>query len=188
MPRKRKVAPARGGVKSFTTPQMLSYLKEHVRPSGECMIWAGPYEGPGMNHASIMWRRKRYSARRLLLTLSGVKLTAKDKVLCSCGDTLCMNPKHLSVGTISDVLKGTTKFRGRERGIAVAVGRAKKAKLPITEAESVLRMRAEGMTLREIGEKYGVTLSRVGHAIKTWERLGVDHWAVSIMKKTEKTI
>ncbi len=45
-------------------------------------------------------------------------------------------------------------------------------------AQEVLRLRADGWTLAQIGERYGVTLSAVGHAIQRWQAAGVMLWDV----------
>ena len=45
------------------------------------------------------------------------------------------------------------------------------ARLPMSEYETVMRLRGEGMIYREIGARYGVTAARVEQAIKRWARV-----------------
>ncbi|HMM72296.1 MAG TPA: helix-turn-helix domain-containing protein, partial [Rhodocyclaceae bacterium] len=51
-----------------------------------------------------------------------------------------------------------------------ALGRAKHAKLPITERRTVLRLLAEGATHKEIAARYGVHFTAVSKAGQSWER------------------
>lgn len=166
------------GRKPLSPEAMLSYLQEHVYVDGDCLLWAGyTHETAGPR---VMWRRQAWLARRLLVTLMGRTLSRRERVYDICGEARCMNPEHLRVGKHRDAMRQAAKEgafpSGARRSLMAALGRARKARLGIHDAPTVLQLRASGMTYRQIGERYGVTASAVGHAIAAWRRAGVAEW------------
>lgn len=169
---------ANSGSRSMTDAEMLAYLQEHVHAEGDCLVWAGPFCG-GTQQPKVMWRRKEYRARRLLLALSGVHVDGRI-VYSVCGEQRCMNRTHLRAGTRCDsnrqiALDGKT-MTGARRSLSSLLGHAKRARLSVHDAQDVLRMRAEGVTLDAIGKRYGVSVQAVSQAIKAWRRAGINEW------------
>lgn len=164
------------GSRSLTEPEMLAYLQSHVRADGECLVWAGPFCG-GTQQPKVMWRRKVYRARRLLLELLGVPVDGKT-VYCTCGESRCMNPAHLLAGTRAaanrQMARSGRTLSGARRSLASLLGHAKRARLSVHDANDVLRMRASGATLTQIGSRYGVTNQTVSQAIAAWRRAGIE--------------
>lgn len=168
------------GRQPLTPEQVLDYLRTHVYTDGECLLWAGPFTKQG--YPRIMWARTRYMARRLLLELTGRRIRNGEVVWATCGSPVCMTEAHLKISRRGDMVRAHAKqgrmLSGARRSLVVAMSRAPKAKLPITEARTVLELRAQGVTMGKIGERYGVTGGAVSHAIAAWRRAGVTEWTV----------
>lgn len=163
-----------GGRKVLSPAEMLAWLTENVRIDEDgCRIWAGTRTIE--NTPKVSWHRKEHSAKRLLLELLGRPPKRGHVTWSICGKPLCMNPDCVKSGTHKAAAshhKARGAYQsGAMRSLSSAIGRAKTAKLPITERAAVYRLRAQGLTLREIGERYGVRGSAVGHAIDTWRRI-----------------
>ena len=166
------------GCRSLSAAEMLAYLQENAHADGECLVWAGPFCG-GTRQPKVMWRRKEYRARRLLLALSGVRVDGRV-VYSVCGEQRCMNRAHLRAGTRADsnrqiALDGKA-MSGARRSLASLLGHAKRSRLSVHDANDVLRMRAEGVTLAAIGKRYGVSAQSVCYAIAAWRRAGITEW------------
>lgn len=168
------------GNHAFERDELVEYLTTHVYRDGDCLLWAGTTTGDG--YPQLMWQRRIYRARRLLISLTEAPLRANQCIWSKCGSKACMQRAHLVVGTRAAMVKHMARegrtVRGAQRSIVVAMGRAPRARLGIARAQEVLRLRADGWTLAQIGERYGVTLSAVGHAIQRWQAAGVMLWDV----------
>jgi len=166
------------GSKSFERDELVEYLRTHAYRDGECLLWAGTTTTDG--YPQLMWKGRIHRARRLLVELTESPVPATHCIWSKCGSKTCMNREHLIVGTRAAMVKHTARsgrmVRGVQRSLAVALGRAPRARLPITEAQNVIRLRAQGWTLARIGEQYGVCQSAVGKAIQGWQRSGVLSW------------
>lgn len=158
-----------------TPEQMLEYLQTHVYRDGDCLLWAGPtFRANGAPR--VGWMRKSYLARRLMLSLLGRDPGTKE-VTHRCEQRACMNEKHLIVLEHKALIRRAARQghwqTGAIRSMRAAVGKAKTAKLPITEARKVMKARARGETYQAIGDRYGVHATRVFSALKAWRRAGV---------------
>lgn len=161
--------------KPATPEQMRLWLLENVRIDGECRIWAGATTA---GVPTVRWRGHTLSARRLLPKLMGKQIDPIEVVYPHCGNSLCMNPDHLRIGTykrMAEVYKGMGKWAsGPRMSIAVAKARVTRDKIGLANRGAVEKMRAEGRTWAEIGAHFGVSASTAHQASKTWRRvLGV---------------
>lgn len=145
---------------------MLDFLSTHVRLDGDCRIWAGCLSHD--NTTKVSWNRKAYNAQRLLLTLLGK--SPKARVWATCDNRTCMNPDHLTTGTIGQhnqwMFDTGILPKGRSRAVAIALSRT--PKLGIRAVPQLHKMRAEGLTYVQIGERLGVHPSAVGHLLRRW--------------------
>ena len=85
----------------------------------------------------------------------------------ACDNPGCINPNHLSVGTMKDNMADRDS-RGRRDVRGEQIGTSK------LTAKEVLEIRAESkLSLREMGEKYGVDKSNIWQirAGKAWRHL-----------------
>ena len=159
--------------RAMSAEQMLDYLQTNVHRDGDCLQWAGPVFSKGLPRAN--WGGKAYMARRLMFKLAGKRLGTKI-IIEKCDSRLCMNFEHLvlapaSAGMEKAIANGNFPV-GAVHSLRVALGKAPNARLPITEARTVLELRANGHTLRAIGERYNVHPTRVRSAIRAWARAG----------------
>lgn len=160
---------------------MLDYLRTHVRrcqDSDGCLLWAGYC---GRSGPTVVWRYRRHQLRRLLHELAtGKPLPDSVVIWPGCGNNRCVAEAHFKIGTRSarnSVLTSAPGAVRRATGVAASVNGARAwskrggARLPMSEYETVMRLRGEGMIYREIGARYGVTAARVEQAIKRWARV-----------------
>jgi hypothetical protein len=154
------------GTPARTPEQMLDYLLTHVRMDGACRVWAGCTTHDGM--PKISWNRKAYNAQRLLMQLLGKNPKARVWPLCGC--RVCMEPDHLTHGTIGDHNRWMFDMdilpKGRRRALQIALGR--ESKLGVRAVPALHKMRAEGLTYKQIGERMGVHPSAIGHLLRRW--------------------
>jgi len=156
----------------LTAQEMREWLLENVRIQDECRIWAGSVDSWGQ--PVVMWDGKTYKARRLLGRLLGLLTDEAHFAWTACSDRRCLAPEHQRFGSKKQMCL-TMKRRGvyisgAHRSMLSARGRAKQAKLPITERRTVLRLLAEGHTQKAVAERYGVHFSAVSKAMKSWAR------------------
>jgi hypothetical protein len=166
------------GQSPHSPEEKLDYLRTHVRRDGDCLLWAGALTVRG--YPRTVWRREAYLARRLLLQLAGRPMHDGWCVWATCGSKTCMNEAHLRAGSRKQMIRAAARagcmLSGPRRSLVVAISRARQAKLPITQAATVYRLRAQGETLAAIGARYGVTADAVHKAMKAWKRAGINEW------------
>lgn len=122
------------------------------RDKGEgCWIWTGPWDDCGYgyfanNRQSESGRRSTGSrAHRFLLEQYVGKISRNLVVLHACDTPQCVNPYHLSVGTIQD-------------NVADRDARARRIlKLTVNDAREILEFRDSGVSAAEVGRAYGVS-------------------------------
>lgn len=160
-----------------TRAQMLEWLTTNVRHEDECHIWAGACNSDG--YPVVCWHQRevRCHARSLLLELRGKKMPERPVTWSTCGRRTCMNPEHLLSGTRADMTRWLAQQgrypTGPRRSLASASGRIAGARMGVAHARTVASLAAQGVSHKEIGERYGVVPSTVGHALKRWRRTGL---------------
>jgi hypothetical protein len=149
-----------------TPEQMLDYLLTNVRMDDVCRVWASCVTTNGM--PKVSWKCRAYNAQRLLLTL--LDKNPKARVWSICGNRTCMEPDHLTTGSVgqhNQWMFDTGVFpKGRQRAMRIALG--VDAKLGVRALPMLHRLRAEGRTYKQIGERMGVHPSTVGHLLRRW--------------------
>lgn len=86
------------------------------------------------------------------------------------GDTsyrLCVNPAHMELGTQTDNMR-----HAAEVGRTTYGERSTKAKLTAAQATELRSLRAEGMTYKELGARFGITFEHAYRIVagKFWNR------------------
>lgn len=155
--------------------EMLAWCRENVRIDQDsgCWIWAGSVNVAG--YPIVGWKRKSRQVRRLTLELERGTDLGKRVVYATCDCRRCVNPAHLRVASRKVASRESAKKGryplGAVRSLAAAVGKARRgARLPVTERNNVLQLRAQGLSYTEIGLRYGVVGDRVRRALRNWER------------------
>lgn len=168
------IAPSRGGKRVLSADEILAFIQQHVRITEDgCHVWAGT--SAGRRTPVLIWNKRRFNARRLMLDLSGRVLTDRQVLFGTCGTLCCMRMDHLRVGTRAQMIRSMA-VRGQVRSgpthaIAVAAGRAANARLPMCERMNVARMRADGWVWSRIAEHYKVHPSLPQKAMHEWQRV-----------------
>lgn len=92
MPRKRTIsAPIRPFIREWTPEIFWSF----TRREGECLLWT--------RSVRVRYQREYDRAHRIAYRLSRGPIPKGSVVLHSCGIELCVEPKHLRLGTVNDV-------------------------------------------------------------------------------------
>jgi len=160
----------------LTDAQKLDYLRTHVYIDEDCRIWAGPF-CHGKDLPRVIFGRQSFSARRLLAQLSGRRVWPGHRLSASCGNPRCVAEKHIRIEEKAAMVRRLVAERviptGLPRTMAAARGWSSRAKLGMKEAHKVAQLRAEGLILREIGDRYGVTPQCVAFALDRWRKAGV---------------
>jgi len=165
------------GNKPLTEAQVLERLMTNTKPVGDCLVWLG--SRTANNRPQIAWRRQTHSAQRLLYKLLNTEHYMKhrtDFLRTTCGNVMCMNPQHLVLVSRREVLMAALQRTGGRKDnypLKVAIAKGRKAKLGVQRAREIWSMRAEGKSMKEIGEHYNVHGSTVSMALKSWRRMGV---------------
>jgi hypothetical protein len=161
---------------------LFDFLLTHVRLAEGCRVWAGTINSRG--YPRVMVAYKALPARRLLVQMLvgayGETLEPTQTVYSRSGcnhPKTCMSLEHLLIGTRKQAVEAAKKRgayqSGVARAISIAVGKAPRAKLSIHARHDVVRLRADGMTCRDIGARYGVPASAVSRAIRRWRAMGI---------------
>lgn len=132
----------------------------------ECAIWTGGRRTADGYGCFFVSGDARVQAHRVSLALSGVTIPAGAVVRHACDVKLCVNPRHLSLGTQLD--NGRDKAeRGRARGIP---NNRHCAKLTQQDVNNIRVERTFGMSLSTLAKKYGVSEGAISMAARgiTW--------------------
>lgn len=133
-----------------------------VNKTESCWLWTGgKIRGYGQ-----FWDGSRYirAHRHAYITAKG-PIPPGLFVMHSCDTRDCVNPSHLTLGTLSDNNRDMTE-KGR-RALGERAGRAK------LTADQVREIRRSPLTQREIAARYGISQGTAGYAKsgKSWKHV-----------------
>jgi len=143
---------------------------KYVKKSNSCWEWTGTKftQGYGSFHIRLSeWKYKREKAHRYSYKLHFGSLPKNLDVCHKCDNRICVNPKHLFLGT---KLENTMDMVSKNR-------QAKGSKLNTNLNESnVLNIRKEyisGITMKELSKKYKSGYTTINYIInrKTWRHI-----------------
>jgi hypothetical protein len=138
-----------------------------VMANGECLIWSGTKSSSGYGNMSIKGRHS--VAHRFSWEIAnGRCIPAGMFVLHSCDRKLCVNPKHLRVGTAKE---NTHEMfaRGRDGWSTGSV----KTKLSLADAAEIRRLVALGARPRDLAARFGVCADHVSLVARGRSRRGI---------------
>ena len=131
-----------------------------------CWQWTGATLSNGYGQ---MWHtgKARYAHRIAYEMFVGV-IPSDLQVCHSCDNPSCVNPSHLFLGTQADNERDKGAKGRQARGSSHG-----NSKLTEVEVASIRVARAGGVTCKELGQRYGVDPSTIGHAArgKNWGHL-----------------
>jgi len=142
----------------------------HVKVGSEgCWGWIGMTHGRG-GYGLIEDRGVRYLANRVAWLLKTRSDPGHLCVLHRCDNPPCVRPSHLFLGTFEDNMRDRIR---KGRTVAVKGSEHFRAKLKESDIPAIRRMLANGISLRKIGERFGVhkeTIRAVSVGI-TWSHI-----------------
>jgi len=146
------------------TPEVL-WSKIDVKTEDECWNWKGYKNEDGYGRTWI--NDCGYYAHRVIydlvypniITLSAPKNTDETGfILHTCDNPSCCNPKHLWVGNCSENIADKVK-KGRSADFSGDKG--PNCKLSMAQAQEIRQKRKDGISAKELANKYGVSISSV---------------------------
>lgn len=177
----------RNGVLLSIKGQPYRFLKGHnKRHSNDELFWRnvdkdGPIH-PSLGTACWIWtgsfgRRGYGRARRDKQTVAAHRLSYEmhfgpipdDMLVCHhCDVPNCVRPDHLFLGTPLDNM-----IDMHAKGRAAIEGRHGMAKIAETDVPEIRRVHAEGVSLSELGRKYGVVYTTIRSIVRreTWKHI-----------------
>lgn len=137
---------------------------EYVLKTDSCWEWIGQKDKNGYGRFS--YETKKQWSHRVSYRLHKGEIPEGLFVCHSCDNPPCVNPDHLWLGTNSENLRDMRKKGRAKYNMNIGnLGRLSRFNLKLTDSQfqEVLQMVKNGVTQREIAEKFGVvhqTISR----------------------------
>lgn len=134
------------------------------RGPNECWPWTG-YVEKETGYGKFTWELRPNSAHRFAWVAANGPIPEGMHVLHKCDNRICQNPNHLFLGTNLDNIRDMI-LKGRQ---------SKPPSHPKQTPEQVLEIRrlryAFKLKLREIAERFGITMKMVESALYSWKNL-----------------
>lgn len=148
------------------TKRFMKHIEK--RPNG-CWMWIGATESDG-RYGVVAHNKKIKRSHRVSWELHRGKIPKGLYVCHKCDVTLCVNPKHLFVGTQLDNMRDCSR-KGRTRKtpqLGEAHGRHKLSQSDVDYIKHIVAN--TNLFRREIGTIFGVCSGTIGHIAngKTW--------------------
>lgn len=140
------------------------FLKKVKFPENEnkCHIWIGSVGGNGYGRFSVKGKNKL--AHRISYSLFIGDINDDICVLHKCDNRLCVNPKHLFLGTYeTNAVDRKNKNRGfKPKGIInpnnkLTINQVKEIKSLLKTAKSLKKIYRENYTMKAIASKFNVS-------------------------------
>jgi hypothetical protein len=143
------------------TPEVL-WSKVDKKGEDECWPWLGYKNENG--YGRVMINEWAYYAHRVIFNLVNpgvIELKAPKSsdeygfLLHSCDNPSCCNPKHLRVGTHAENMADKVA-KNRQKTYPTDTG--PRCKLTMTQAREARQLRKEGMSMRDLASRFGISL------------------------------
>jgi hypothetical protein len=135
----------------------IQWIRDHANYPHEewCLIW--PFSTT-RGYGTFSYLGKSYYAHRFMCDLAkGRAPTSDHEAAHSCGDSGCVNPRHLSWKTPTENLLDC-----RQHGTHVRTRHGNIGKITAEQAETIRSLKGV-KTLRELAEEYGISESAVSN-------------------------
>lgn len=133
------------------------WAKVDVRGADECWKWRGATDREGYGVIKVVTRCRR-ATHVLRFITTGETMSSGEEMCHRCDNPICVNPRHLYVGTNASNM---AEKKQRRR----AIGRCGVRKLRGLHDELIARWKA-GETTYALAESYGVTRGAVKYHIR----------------------
>lgn len=135
----------------------IRFIRQHEQYQHDqwCLIW--PFSTT-RGYGTFGYLGKSYYAHRFMCELAhGRAPSPTHQAAHSCGDTACVNPRHLSWKTPSE-----NGLDNRQHGTHIRSRYGAAGKLTPAQADAI-RAQKETKTLRELADEYGVSESAISN-------------------------
>ena len=143
-----------------------------VDTSGKCWEWQGSKRN---GYGQLSRKGKSLSTHRYSWRVFRGNIPSKMFVLHRCDNPICVRPDHLFLGTHKDNMRDMhKKGRANNPPPPMEVGeRHSQAKLKNDDVLAIRRRYADGETMQELGDYYGVVFQHIFKIIKrqTWKHI-----------------
>jgi hypothetical protein len=137
-------------------------------PNSGCWLWEGYAKKVTETYLQprVMYKNKAMSVSRLLWILFNGEIPKGKSVCHTCDVSLCINPKHLYLGTHTENMLDLAK-RGRGRTANQIMGPS--------DVVMARELRLKGNKVKDIAEKFGVSPKGMSRILtgKRWAFLSV---------------
>jgi hypothetical protein len=115
---------------------------------------------------------KKWLGHRAMWTLIKGAIPERMHVLHRCDVTYCVNPAHLFLGTHADNMADMMRKGRWKREWKIGEG-SSRAKLTDDNVREIRRLRAQGVTIREVAKRFGVTTGPIDQIMsgKRWSHV-----------------
>lgn len=142
--------------KKYGLPNYLEIIKKTLESRTKkneqgCWIWQGSKHRQGYGH--LVFNRKVELTHRVSWVLYYGEIPKGIKVCHKCDVPSCCNPEHLFLGTQNENVQDMMN-KGRK---ITNVPATRRIKLTWNQVQDIKKIHAEGMTRKELQEKYSVS-------------------------------
>jgi hypothetical protein len=151
-------------------PSIRERMRANIKVVGECWEWQGkPMEN---GYGRIRYLNEDRLAHRLMYELEVGPIPDGLHILHSCDNPPCVNPAHLRPGTQAENL-ADMDAKGRRVSYKRDGERNPRAKLTEAQVLEMRRLYAEGVSCKELTERFNAPLSRVESVVyrNSWKHL-----------------
>lgn len=143
------------------TPDQIERFWTYVAVGDDCWLWRGSHDHCGYGKFALMHGRRVLAHRMMFAIVHGE--IPDGKLIChACDNPGCVRPTHLWAGTNAEnrwdaSRKGRLPTGERHHWF----GTKGKGRLVLTEwdVKEMRKLRADGLTLRELAERFGISAS-----------------------------
>ncbi len=141
------------------------FLEKFYVAENGCWIWSAGIKGGG--YGAFWMNGKLRSAHRVSMALyKNYQLSEKSIVMHACDNPSCVNPEHLSIGTLSQNTQDMLS-KGRERYLIMTGEANPNAKLKNSQIINIIAFECLGFKRSITATVFSVTSSRIGQIIRS---------------------
>lgn len=155
----------------MTQEEFSKWLSERTREDGACLVWTKATNSSSQPVAFIDGKAAQ-SVRRFVVRMSGRPIHARQVVIVTCANSLCVNQEHLRVGLHSTAMKLAWTRGAFNQPLRQSKGRQAaqaKSKLSMEAARDIRLRCANGESKAALAREYAIWPSTV-YAIVNHER------------------